>query len=85
MQRVSDIIAFVEESTGHPIHTDEGVWHGSADDEVEDVLLCWQATRDVLERAGQEGTDLVIGHESLYYPYDVLGGREGPEGWEEWP
>ena len=84
MRRVADIITFVEQSTGHRINPEEGVLHGSAQDEVARVVLCWQGTRDVLAEAGEQGVDLVIGHESLYYPYNVLedGGRAGWEGWQ---
>jgi len=83
MHKVADIIAFVEQSTGHSINPEEGVLHGSAQDEVERVVLCWQATRDILADAGEQGVDLVIGHESLYYPHNVLedGGEPGWEGW----
>ena len=84
MKRVADIIQFVEQSTGHRLNREEGVLHGSAEAEVTRIVLCWQATRDVLAAAGEQGVDLVIGHESLYYPYNVLedGGKPG---WEKWP
>jgi len=84
MHHIADIIAFVEESTGHRLNPEEGVLHGSAQDEVERVLLAWQPGRHLLARAGEEGVDLVIGHESLYYPYNVLEDG-GPAGWEDWP
>jgi putative NIF3 family GTP cyclohydrolase 1 type 2 len=83
MQRVADIIGFVEQSTGHPVNREEGVLHGSAQAEVERVLICWQATREILAAAGEQGAELVIGHESLYYPYNVLEDG-GPKGWEDW-
>jgi putative NIF3 family GTP cyclohydrolase 1 type 2 len=65
MRRVADIITFVEQSAGHRINREDGVLHGSAWDEVARVVLCCQATRDVLAEAGEQGVDLVIGHESL--------------------
>ncbi len=83
MTQVADIIRFVEQSTGHRINREEGVRHGSAEDAVERVVLCWQATREVLADAGSQGVDLVIGHESLYYPYNVLEDGDEP-GWENW-
>ena len=84
MQIVADLIAFVEQSVGHPLNSDEGVQHGSSEDEVRSVLVCWMATRAALSRAGEVGADLVIGHESLYYPYNVVNRRDGPTGWQDW-
>ncbi len=84
MVTVSDIIAFVQESVGHSLRSDEGVQHGSAEDEVENVVVCWMATREALKRAGEAGADLVIGHESLYYPYNAINRTDRPESWQAW-
>ncbi len=84
MKTAADLIAFVEESVGHRLNSDEGVQRGSPKDEVRSVLVCWMATRQALSRAGEVGSDLVIGHESLYYPYNVVNRKDGPAGWQDW-
>jgi putative NIF3 family GTP cyclohydrolase 1 type 2 len=83
--RTADIIAFVEDATGHGLNSDEGVQHGTAQDEVGRVAVCWMASREALARAGQDGTDLVIGHESLYYPYNAFNRDDIGDGWRDWP
>ena len=42
------------------------------------------ATPPAIRAAGEAGHDLLIGHESLYYPYGVLTAANPPEGWEQW-
>ncbi len=85
MHTTADIISFVTQSNGHPLHGDEGVQHGSPDDPVERVMVCWMATRDALRTAAESGARLVIGHESLYYPYDAVVRKDAPKGWQDWP
>jgi putative NIF3 family GTP cyclohydrolase 1 type 2 len=85
MVLVSDIIAFVEESVGHPLHRDEGVQHGTADTAVDTVAVCWMASREALGAAAGLGAQLVAGHESLYYPYDAVNRQDLPQGWQDWP
>jgi putative NIF3 family GTP cyclohydrolase 1 type 2 len=84
MPTVTEIIAFVEGRVGHGLNSDEGVQHGSPTGEVRRALVCWMATRDALEQAGRTGCQLVIGHESLYYPYGALRPESGPSGWQDW-
>ena len=62
----------------------EGVQYGRIDAQVQKVLVCWMATRNALENAGKIGCDLVIAHESLYYPYDAAVRKDNPAGWQEW-
>jgi len=85
MTSALDVISFVEASVGHPLHSDEGVQHGSAQAPVRKALVCWMATREALERAGECGADLFIGHESLYYPYNAVNRPDAPAGWQDWP
>ena len=85
MSTVADIIGFVEASVGHRLHSDEGVQHGSAQTPVTRALVCWMATREALEEARRTKAALVIGHESLYYPYDAVNRKDAPEGWQDWP
>jgi len=84
MVRVKDIIKYVESLSGHSLNSDEGVQHGRADAQVQKALVCWMATRNALERAGKIGCDFVIGHESLYYPYNAVVRKDNPAGWQEW-
>lgn len=79
-----DIIGYVQRLTGHALNHDEGVHHGSADAEVKSVLVCWMATSAAIEEAGRSGADLVLAHESLYYPYDAAVRDDNPEGWRDW-
>lgn len=79
-----DIIAYIEGLSGHALNEDEGVQHGDAARPVHHLLLCWMATADALRAAGQRGVDLVITHESLYYPYNAYHRQDNPPGWEEW-
>jgi len=85
MTTVNDIIAFVERSTGRPLSKDEGVHRGSRDAGATSVTVAWMATADALRAAGASGSDLFIGHECLYFPYDVHIRGNGPDGWEDWP
>jgi len=81
----ADVIAFVTEAVGHELHSDEGVQYGFADSPVGHVLVCWMATKEALSAAAKVGADLVIGHESLYYPYNAINRTDGPAGWQDWP
>jgi putative NIF3 family GTP cyclohydrolase 1 type 2 len=42
------------------------------------------ATSEAIEAAGRSGADLLLGHESLYYPYDAAVRGDNPDGWELW-
>ena len=84
MATAGDIFRYVETLTGHPIMADEGVQHGPADRAVSDVTLCWMADPSAIEAAGASHSDLLIGHESLYYPYDVVNSAAPPPDWQDW-
>ena len=85
MTTVADIIATVEGLSGHPLHSDEGVQMGRAGATVERALVCWMATRDALVAAESANADLVIAHESLFYPYNVRLTPGKADAWESWP
>ena len=82
--RVARSIKHVEGLSGHSLNPDEVVLTGSAGREVGGATVCWMATPDAIEDAARRGDDLVIGHESLYYPYGVLLEEDGPRGWQDW-
>lgn len=84
MVSIADIVSYVEALTGHGLNRDEGVQHGAAAREVHGVTVAWMATPAAIRAAGEAGHELLIGHESLYYPYDVVNQLEGPLGWQRW-
>jgi putative NIF3 family GTP cyclohydrolase 1 type 2 len=85
MVPIRDVIAYVEQSSTHPLHSDEGLQVGDPDMQIQSILACWMATKNALERAAEVRADLVLSHESLYYPYDALVRQDNPEGWQDWP
>lgn len=79
------VIAYIEELAGRPLNPDEGLHHGDADQPIERVCVSWMATPDALSYAGERGCDLMLVHESLYYPYDAIIRDDNPPGWQNWP
>lgn len=84
MPTVMDIARHVEMLAGHGLAGDEGVQHGDAQREVTGATVAWMATPDAIAAAGEAGHELLIAHESLYYPYDVLHAEQPPAGWRDW-
>jgi len=84
MTTVNDIIEFVNETRGQGLNRDEGIFHGDPAREVRGVTLCWMSTTDAIEFAGRRGDQLIIGHESPFYPYDLAVRPDPPAGWENW-
>ncbi len=80
-----DVIAAIERLSGHPLNRDEGVHHGPAERPISRALVCWMATPDALAAAAEQHCDMVIAHESLYYPYDAVNRQDNPHGWQDWP
>lgn len=81
---VNELIAYIERLSGHPLNRDEGIQHG-ADRPITGATVCWMASPDAIRAAGEHRDELLIGHESLYYPYDVIHSANPPAGWEGWP
>jgi putative NIF3 family GTP cyclohydrolase 1 type 2 len=81
---ISDIIQYVESEAGHRLNRDEGIQHGNADRLVRGATVAWMASPDAIRAAGAARHDLLIGHESLYYPYDAVIAENPPMGWREW-
>ena len=84
MTTANDIISWVEELKGGTINPEEGIHHGSGTTEVRGLAVCWKATPQAIEEAGQRGDDLIVGHESLYYPYYFDYDPDRTPGWPEW-
>lgn len=83
--RVDDIIRTVERLAGHRINSDEGVEIGEPTREVKNAMACWMASRDALQAAESGQADLVVTHESLFYPYDARLTPGETQAWESWP
>jgi len=84
MRTISDIIHFVETKTGHRLNRDEGMQYGDSDRVLQGVTVAWMATPDAIQAAGEAGHQLLIAHESVYFPYDALNAENAPEDWREW-
>lgn len=80
---IPDLIAAIERNAGNPLGRDEGHLFGSADRPVRTAVVAWMATPDAIEHAGAVGAQLLLVHESLYYPYDTIPAAGSPEA--DWP
>jgi putative NIF3 family GTP cyclohydrolase 1 type 2 len=85
MTTIKEIVRYVEVRVGHPLNPDEIIGHGPADRTVTGVTVCWMATPEAIRTCGEHGHELLIGHESLYYPYNAPNASNPPDGWEHWP
>lgn len=84
MTALPEIIRHIEGLAKHGLHTDEGVQHGAAGVQVSSATVAWMASPDAIAAAGQSGDQVLICHESLYYPYDVLIAKQSPPDWKAW-
>jgi hypothetical protein len=84
MTYIADIIRFVEVNTGHQLNRDEGMQYGDGDRLLHGVTVAWMATPDAIQAAGADGHELLIAHESVYFPYDVLNAKDAPDNWQDW-
>jgi putative NIF3 family GTP cyclohydrolase 1 type 2 len=84
MTLLPDIIRHIESLAGHRLNKDEGVHHGEAQVEITGATVAWMATPDAIEAAGSRGHQVLICHESLYFPYDVLIATQPPADWKSW-
>ncbi|MCK4981311.1 MAG: hypothetical protein KAS17_00235, partial [Victivallaceae bacterium] len=81
---VQDVTKYVENRTGHSLNRDEGIHHGNGEQIVKGATVAWMATPDAIRAAGEARHELLIVHESLYYPYDVVIAPDPPADWEDW-
>ncbi len=84
MTTIADIIGYVTSLTGHGLNRDEGIQHGEAERRLHGVTVAWMASPGAIRAAGEAGHELLLGHESLYFPYDVINMAAPPVGWEDW-
>jgi len=85
MTTAQDIITYVETLTGHRLNADEGVRYGASTREVSGATVCWMATPTAIHACGSKRHDLLIGHESLFYPCNAPDAPNLPADWENWP
>lgn len=69
---VQDIVNFVDTKSGAGLTPDEGLQYGPSDIEVRGATICWMPTPPAIQHANEKGHNLLIGHESLFYPYDAV-------------
>ena len=84
MTRPKDIIDYVESRADHCLNHDEGVQHGDSERFIKGVTVAWMATPEAIRAAGESGHELLIAHESLYSPYNVINAPNPPADWEQW-
>ena len=84
MTTPAHIQAYVESLAAHPLNPDEGVQHGDGERDVTAATVAWMASPEAIRAARENRSDLLIVHESLYYPYDVLNATHPPVGWRDW-
>ena len=84
MADISDIIGYVESYTGHGLNRDEGIQFGDSSQSITGATVAWMASPDAIQAAGEAGHDLLIAHESIFYPYDVINMQDAPQDWIKW-
>ena len=84
MTKINNIINFVQSTTGHKLNRDEGVQYGEVDRELTGVTVAWMATPGAIQATGEAGHELLVAHESVYFPYDALNAQNAPEDWRKW-
>ncbi|MCJ7549688.1 MAG: Nif3-like dinuclear metal center hexameric protein, partial [Anaerolineae bacterium] len=84
MTTVNNLIAHVEQLAGHPLNNDEWLFNGDRDRRINGVTVCWVASPGAIRAAGEAGHELLIGHESLFFPYNAPKASNLPQGWEMW-
>jgi len=82
--KISDIIETVESLAQSSLRDDEGIQLGPENRDVRRCVVCWMAARDALEAAARAGAELVITHESLFYPYNARIRPSEAQAWEKW-
>ncbi len=76
---VNELASYIVELKGAGLNGDEGVLYGDPKAEIEGVLLTWMATVPALEKAVEEGCNVVLCHERFYLAWGEL--REQQIAW----
>jgi putative NIF3 family GTP cyclohydrolase 1 type 2 len=75
-----EIATFIEQlSPG--LGQEEGFRFGEPETEVTGVLVCWMATVEAIEEAAQRGSNVIVCHEELTFPYEFREAQLGRHLW----
>lgn len=69
---VSDVRDHIIGLVGVDFQKDEGIHYGLPDASVKKIMVCWMADTAAIRYAAKNGVDLIVTHESLLYPCDVV-------------
>lgn len=84
MTSLGEIVRHIEGLSGHALNADEGVHLGDPAVAVSGVTVAWMASPDAIEAAGRRGDQVLMCHESLYYPYNAAHAPPADLGWRDW-
>lgn len=76
--KVNDIKEYIRK-LAEGLGKDEGLLFGVPDAKVNKILVCWMADVAAIRYAAQTGANLIVTHESLFYPYDIVVNGGVPE------
>ena len=72
MHSLQEICDNIEKKAGY-LADDEGIQIGNPNRLVKTIMICWMANKEAIDFAIQEKVELIICHESLFFPYDAIG------------
>ena len=75
----------ISKTASQKLGGDEGIHFGPAEREIRGMTVAWMATPEAIQAAGESGHQLLVVHESLFQPYDVIHSAHPPDNWESWP
>ena len=69
---VGNVYQVIDKMSGHSLNAKEDViTFGTATGTVTKIQVCWMADLAAIQHATGAGADLIIAHESLFFPYLV--------------
>lgn len=66
---LADIHHWLEQRTGHALNQDEGISFGDLHREIAGISVCWMPSPENIRCAARQGSQLLIHHEALLFPY----------------
>src|SRR4051812_22057134 len=72
----SQLLAKVSELFSAPLNGDEGFRFGNPLAQVRGILMCWMCDPHAIAAAVKASANVIICHEALYFPYDVVDGAQ---------
>lgn len=77
--KVHEVLKYIDSL--EPVRdSEEGIRYGNDREEVSGILVCWMASLDALKKAIKEKCNLVICHESLFFPNNTR--ADAAKGWK---